>query len=283
MSASRRGGAADGNDAVDEDAAAPAFASPAALRAWLHERGVPTDAWGVAASAKSVEDLFGEIAAGESAMLQVCGCALRSVRVVSLTLAAPRRPSPSSPPLVLAEACQVLPDGRVRKRGLLPLSEKMRAGEGWVEAALRGVREELGSAAAAARAAAGGPPGATAAAAPAPPPGLVALDLPTHSVELGPAREAASYPGLPTLYEVHRARGELSGEAFAAVLPEALQLLQRRQEGGGGPGDGEGAATPPPPLEFETVEAAPGGRLLRTTWRWVDERELGGGGTGGAG
>lgn len=52
-----------------------------------------------------------------------------------------------SPPnsQVLTEAKQQLPDGRTRSRGL-PVSEKLLPGEGWREAALRAVAEELGSA-----------------------------------------------------------------------------------------------------------------------------------------
>jgi hypothetical protein len=46
---------------------------------------------------------------------------------------------------VLTEARQWLPDGRERERGL-PLSEKLLAGEGWREGAVRAVAEELGSA-----------------------------------------------------------------------------------------------------------------------------------------
>jgi hypothetical protein len=46
---------------------------------------------------------------------------------------------------VLYEERQVLPDGRERRRNL-PVSEKLLGGEGWREAALRAVREELGPA-----------------------------------------------------------------------------------------------------------------------------------------
>jgi hypothetical protein len=245
---------------------APSFPSATALRTWLHQHGVPTDTWGTAA-AKSVEDLLAEVAAGESALFEVVEgatpttpptTALRTVRVVSLLLS-----PPSSSSLVLAEASQVLPDGRVRRRGLLPLSEKMKGGEeGWEAAARRGVEEELASA-------------ATADQSP-----LVSLNLSSHVVELGPLRDAASYPGLPTRYEVHTARGKLSAAAFARVLPApdgALLERRRRREGGGAVDDDNGS------LEFETVEEVPGRGVHRTTWRWVEERELGGGGGQGGG
>jgi hypothetical protein len=267
------GADANANTADANATPAPAFPTPTALRTWLHERGVPTDTWGTAA-AKSVDDLFAEVAAGESALFEVEAAtptaptrALRTVRVVSLLLSPPS----SSSSLVLAEASQVLPDGRVRRRGLLPLSEKIKGGESWEAAARRGVEEELASAAVADRSSQ---------------PPLVSLDLSSHVVELGPLRDAASYPGLPTRYEVHRAKGKLSAAAFRRVLPAPdgalLERSRRRREGGGGGGaldDDNGS------LEFETVEEVPGGKgVHRTTWRWVEERELGGGiGGGGAG
>ncbi len=46
---------------------------------------------------------------------------------------------------VLLEVRQVLPDGRVRERGLV-VSEKLKAGEEWQDGVLRAVQEELGSA-----------------------------------------------------------------------------------------------------------------------------------------
>lgn len=46
---------------------------------------------------------------------------------------------------MLIEAAQRLPDGRVRQR-CLPLSEKMIGAEGWQEAAVRAVAEELDTA-----------------------------------------------------------------------------------------------------------------------------------------
>jgi hypothetical protein len=318
--------------AADADSAtpAPAFPSAAALAAWLRQRSVPTDAWGGSggsSSSKTVEDLFGEVQAGESQLFEQeeegpggqqrrWRRPLRRVAVVSLTLLSPSS-SPSSAsasslssqrrPLALAEASQVLPDGRVRRRGLLPLSEKMRPEDGgcWRAAARRGVQEELGSVVAAAAAAAAAEAeaeaegrgaeaeaatgGAAAAAATLP---LVSLDESSHTVEQSPLRDAASYPGLPTLYVVHRARGWLCPRAFASVLPAALAAAAaaRKREGGVAAGQAAAAAAAAEkgqaPLEFETVEevrGGGGGGLLRTTWRWVDEAEVGGGGGGWAG
>ena len=45
---------------------------------------------------------------------------------------------------VLQEEFQILPKGIKRARGV-PLSEKMKAGEAWIDAVHRGVKEELGS------------------------------------------------------------------------------------------------------------------------------------------
>jgi len=304
---------------------APAFPSPSELEAWLRGRGVDNRGWGSGAS-KSLRNLFDEVAAGESVLFETgpaeaaaaASGALRRVEVVSLTLACPPpppSPSPPSPPssppspppglpMVLVEVSQVLPDGRARARGLVPLGEKMRAGEGWQEAALRGVREELGSAAAAAAGLSSSAP-------------LVALDPESHALSVGPVRDAASYPGLPTVYAVHSARGELSAAAFGAVLPSccwgaapadgaagaddgagaaagaaapagaadaaaaaAGAAAAAREQGRGEPGGGGRGQVGGQRLEFETVEDVPGKGVHRTTWRWVEERDIEGTGGG---
>jgi hypothetical protein len=267
---SARATAGDGDG--DDTQPAPAFSSPAALRAWLLERGVTQDGWGSGA-AKSVDDLYEEVKAGESALFETGAAAaaataasrraLRRVDVVSLTLSCPPAPG-----LVLVEASQVLPDGRVRRRGMMPLSEKMRAGEDWRAAARRGVREELGSLAAT-KLTAEATKGDTDS------PGLVALDEASHSLDVGPVRDALSYPGLPAAYAVHRARGALSPEAFAAVLPAALLLSRsRRRQAGQGEGrrrQDDEEEEEMSALEFETVEEVAGKGTHRTRWRWVEE------------
>lgn len=98
----------------------------------------------------------------------------------------------------LVEAKQVLPDGRVRRRGLL-LSEKRVRSETWAEAARRGIAEELGSAA----------------------PGAVALDEASHRVRTV-RKDSMSYPGLTTMYEVHTAEAAIAGlpdESFETSEP----------------------------------------------------------------
>jgi hypothetical protein len=102
----------------------------------------------------------------------------------------------------LVEASQALPDGRVRRRGLL-LSEKRTRGEAWAVAARRGVAEELGSAA----------------------PGQVVLDEGSHRVRLVD-KDSMSYPGLHTVYEVHAADAAVPG------LPQ--QTFQTREPRPGG-------------------------------------------------
>ena len=87
----------------------------------------------------------------------------------------------------LVEAQQTLPDGRVRRRGLL-LSEKRVRGEPWGAAARRGIAEELGSAA----------------------PGGVTLDEASYDVRTV-RKGSMSYPGLSTVYEVHTACAAVAG------------------------------------------------------------------------
>ena len=109
------------------------------LHSFLHAHGVDTSSWGVGV-AKTVSDLFQETQQQETTvLLQPDGTLTRHVRVVQLAVRDPARRD-----RVLVEASQVLPDGRERRRNVL-LSEKAMANEDWQDAALRGIREELGS------------------------------------------------------------------------------------------------------------------------------------------
>ena len=102
----------------------------------------------------------------------------------------------------LVEARQTLPDGRVRRRGLM-LSEKRVRGEAWVQAARRGIAEELGSAS----------------------PGASTLDEASHRVR-SVRKDSMSYPGLSTTYEVHTA------DAAVAELPtESFETREPRPGG----------------------------------------------------
>ena len=119
----------------------------------------------------------------------------------------------------LVEAKQALPDGRVRRRGLL-LSEKRVRGEAWVQAARRGVAEELGSAA----------------------PAAVALDEASHRVRTV-RKVSMSYPGLSTAYEVHTA------DAAVAGLPEESFETREARPGGELVTTWEWHQQPPPDME----------------------------------
>ncbi|CAD6335422.1 unnamed protein product [Miscanthus lutarioriparius] len=138
-----------------------AFPTLDSLAAFLRPRlppGAPAS-WGAVPGTKTLANLFLELAVGDCA-LHAPADARRGCRGARLV-----------------ETRQLLSDGTVRRRGLRPLSEKMRPGESPEAAAARAVREELG---ARARVRILGGDGAR--------------------VE---ERESASYPGLPARYVLH--------------------------------------------------------------------------------
>ena len=119
--------------------AAPGWAGgdEASLRAWLEAHGVRLDAWGTG-TAKTTHDLHKEVLEGETTLLVRDGKPLRQLSMCVprlLRACAPRLGSRASRPCsvqlrvrdargrTLVEAAQALPDGRVRRRGVL-LSEK---------------------------------------------------------------------------------------------------------------------------------------------------------------
>jgi len=121
-----------------------AFACAQDLRALLQARGCDVDAWGadrLGRATKTVDELWQEIEMGECG-LRFDGESIR--RQLSVVKVRVRRPSDTTG-THLVEASQIFSDGRTRKRGL-PLSEKMFPGEDALEAAERGIVEELGSA-----------------------------------------------------------------------------------------------------------------------------------------
>lgn len=105
------------------------------LVAWLTHSGIPLEAYGRGA-AKSVEQLWEEVEAGETQLFLEDGRPLREVSVLNVLLR-------NSKGQTLLEAEQVLPNGNRRSRGM-PLSEKLLPGERWQDAAVRGIMEELG-------------------------------------------------------------------------------------------------------------------------------------------
>ena len=112
-----------------------------AMSEWLARRGVRLEEYGKG-DAKSLGDLAREVAIGESTLAwdETGNAVVRHVRVLSVRVIS------ASGKRTLVETEQTLPDGRVRRRGNLPLSEKMKPGETVDEALKRAVSEELGSA-----------------------------------------------------------------------------------------------------------------------------------------
>lgn len=102
---------------------------------WLTRGGISLGQYGQG-SAKSLEQLWEEVEAGETQLFFEGGRPLREVAVLNVFLKNSRGQT-------LYEAEQVLPNGSRRTRGL-PLSEKLLPGERWQEAVVRGIVEELG-------------------------------------------------------------------------------------------------------------------------------------------
>lgn len=111
--------------------------TPRELATWLMRAGIDTSDWGHGA-AKHVSDLLSEIETDECSVQKIDLVCLRVVGVVKMVV---RRPD--SPNQLLVNVRQRMADGRVRQRHVMP-SEKMIDGEPPSQAALRGLREELG-------------------------------------------------------------------------------------------------------------------------------------------
>lgn len=169
------------------------FVDPEQLERWLQEEGVNTAVWDQG-GAKTVVDLWREIQAGES-MLQEEPLR-RCVELVEIIVRQNGR--------YLIEAEQELADGAQRQRHIPP-SEKMRPGEDVLDAARRGVREELHLT-------------------------PDRFDLDAASVQRR-QREvpSLSYPGLTTCYVIHRVEAAVSG------LPEKSFWRENRAFAGGDP------------------------------------------------
>jgi hypothetical protein len=101
------------------------------LTAWLISKGISTAQWGMGA-AKSLPDLWNEIAIGDAYLED--NPPQRVLNIVDVVVHCGNR--------VLVEHEQQLSDGRKRYRDL-PLSEKIKPGESPVDAAIRGLKEEL--------------------------------------------------------------------------------------------------------------------------------------------
>ncbi len=107
------------------------FRSQLDLRQLLISKGIDISKWGTG-EAKSLDDLWNEIIAGDSSIQDEP--LLRIVDVVQIII--------RSGDKVLVEVGQKFHDGRIRSRNLVP-SEKKHADESYIDAAYRGLREEL--------------------------------------------------------------------------------------------------------------------------------------------
>jgi hypothetical protein len=142
------------------------------LRTWLEKHHVDTRSFGVGL-AKSVDALLKEITEGESVLesqSSTNGRAIRKVSVVNVRILNERGQE-------LIEKQQILPSGIIRDREQ-PLGEKCLPDEAWVDAAKRGILEELGSG--------------------LPSDPVIQIDESTYVYE-EERKESQSYPGLETL------------------------------------------------------------------------------------
>ena len=166
------------------------FASPQSLSEWLKPR-LPSDSfasWGVKPGTKNVHNLWLEISEGETSIADSTP-PVRTVQVVTVRVI-------GKDGSILIESHQELSDGNVRKRGR-PLSEKMKPDEDPETAAVRAIKEELGSVIGWSDA------------------GFLISDIvriDPNSYEMKvEERNSDSYPGLPGCYILHTLNARLEG------------------------------------------------------------------------
>ena len=260
---------------------AGAFNGPKPLAAWLRAHGCDTSLWKGCAGAKSVDHLYTEMELGETELEAFGGeggelgaAVRRRVSVVKVCVT-----RPGAPEEVLVEAMQHFSDGTNRTRNR-PLSEKMLPLEQPLDAARRGVLEELGP--------------------------LLKGDQ--NHVTLDPAsleswveiQDSRSYPSLPTRYLLHSVSAVVSGvpagpfttlemtaETAAAAHKSTLKSRQRRRPPKRGSsrskGLGSRSAVPRALAQPDAEDAAPlsvSGRPLLLpdqllhVWDWVPSAQL---------
>lgn len=139
--------------------------------------------WGVKPGTKNVHNLWLELSEGETA-LDDSTPPVRTVQVVTVRVI-------GRDGKVLVESHQELSDGNVRKRGR-PLSEKMKPFEDPEAAAVRAVKEELGSVIF-------GRVGE-----------IVRIDMNSYEMKVE-ERNSDSYPGLPGCYVLHTLSATVEG------------------------------------------------------------------------
>lgn len=136
--------------------------------------------------AKTFQELEAEIAAGESEIFWEGDRPVRVVQIVSVQVLSPQGET-------LMEDRQEFADGRVRRRGLEGVSEKLQPGETALNGARRALAEELGIQKA------------------------VAIESLDQTVE---EKESPSYPGLQSRYHKHRFRVMLPLSLYQAFYIE---------------------------------------------------------------
>jgi hypothetical protein len=112
--------------------------SEAALATVLEQYGLDVGMYG-SSGAKTIAQLLQELRAGESTLAVSASALLRITEPVFITL----RYTDAGDTRYVVEKEQTFADGRVRPRTML-VAEKKKAGEAWVDCAVRGIDEELG-------------------------------------------------------------------------------------------------------------------------------------------
>ncbi|KAI4338049.1 hypothetical protein L6164_016403 [Bauhinia variegata] len=166
------------------------FASPQSLSEWLNPR-LPSDSfasWGVKPGTKNVHNLWIELSEGETSLADSTP-PVRTVQVITVRVI-------GKDGKFLIESHQELSDGNVRKRGR-PLSEKMKPHEDPESAAIRGIREELGSVVI-------GSEGDFEMS------DIVSIDPNSYEMKVE-ERNSDSYPGLPGCYVMHTLTARVDG------------------------------------------------------------------------
>jgi ADP-ribose pyrophosphatase YjhB (NUDIX family) len=152
------------------------FTSLQELHAWLEANGIDTTIWGQLEGTKTVLHLWDEIVAGETVLQDEPP--LRIVNAVEIII---RQGN-----LILVEVAQEMVGGGTRPRHYPP-SEKIKRGETYQQAAIRGLFEELNIPA-------------------------TAITLQTETYQQRQRQiPSISYPGLNTLYQLHSLEAHVNG------------------------------------------------------------------------
>ena len=205
------------------------------LRGWLKDRGINVDVYGTG-NAKPVGRLLIELQEGE--------CTLEEIRE-SNRPAVVRRTASAWVMLrcngrCLIECHQVFADGRVRDRKTkngrgLPVAEKLKPGESWEVAAMRGLREELGV-------------------------GSEAVRLHSFANMELETLESGSYPGIITEY--------CTWHTDADLLPELLSEDERVRLAVSSHSCNAGVLLDQDHETFSTFETDSNGNVNETVWAW---------------